>query len=126
MTSKTVLLLLTLAVLLVVTSSFQLSSKANPTFTNRRSTVSMNFFDNLKVIFSKEGQENIKAFNDREKEEALIAQKEILARRADPKKMREYEEKNDANRRKLAEERAVYKFQGVVKEGSVDMLARLS
>ena len=86
----------------------------------------MNFFDNLKVIFSKEGQENIKAFNDREKEEALIAQKEILARRADPKKMREYEEKSDANRRKLAEERAVYKFQGVVKEGTLDMLARLS
>ena len=31
--------------------------------------------------------------------------------------MRAYEEKNDANRRKLAEERAVYKFQGVVKDG---------
>lgn len=77
----------------------------------------MNFFDNLKVIFSKEGQENIKAFNDKEKEEALAAQKEILARRSDPKKMRAYEEKNDANRRKLAEERAVYKFQGVVKDG---------
>jgi hypothetical protein len=41
----------------------------------------MNFFDNLKVIFSKEGQDNIKAFNDKEKEEALIAQNEILARR---------------------------------------------
>lgn len=107
-----------MAVLLEITSSFQLSSKASPTFTNRRSSLSMNFFDNLKVIFSKEGQENIKAFNDKEKEEALIAQKEILARRSDPKKMREYEEKNDANRRKLAEERAVYKFQGIVKEGT--------
>ena len=84
---------------------------------SRRSTLSMNFFDNLKVIFSKEGQDNIKAFNDKEKEEALAAQKEILARRSDPKKMREYEAKNDANRQKLAEERAVYKFQGVVKDG---------
>ena len=78
----------------------------------------MNFFDNLKVIFSKEGQDNIKAFNDKEKEEALAAQKEILARRSDPKKMREYEAKNDANRQKLAEERAVYKFQGISKEGN--------
>lgn len=112
------LLAITMAALLEITSSFQLSSKASPTFTNRRSSLSMNFFDNLKVIFSKEGQENIKAFNDKEKEEALIAQKEILARRSDPKKMRAYEEKNDANRRKLAEERAVYKFQGIVKEGT--------
>jgi hypothetical protein len=77
----------------------------------------MNFFDNLKVIFSKEGQENIKAFNDKEKEEALIAQKEILARRSNPKLMREYEAKRDANIQKLAEERAVYKFQGTVKDG---------
>ena len=118
-----VLLITMQAVLLVVTSSFQLYSNAYPTYTNRRSTVSMNFFDNLKVIFSKEGQENIKAFNDKEKEEALIAQKEILARRSDPKKMRAYEEKNDANRRKLAEERAVYKFQGIVKEGARNMFA---
>ena len=85
---------------------------------SRRSALSMNFFDNLKVIFSKEGQDNIKAFNDREKEEALAAQKEILARRSDPKKMREYEAKNDANRQKLAEERAVYKFQGISKDGN--------
>ena len=83
----------------------------------RRSALSMNFFDNLKVIFSKEGQENIKAFNDKEKEESLAAQKEILARRANPKLMREYEAKRDANIQKLAEERAVYKFQGTVKEG---------
>jgi basic membrane lipoprotein Med (substrate-binding protein (PBP1-ABC) superfamily) len=105
-----------LSAIFSVCFSFQLS-RTNPTVINRRSVLSMNFFDNLKVIFSKEGQENIKAFNDKEKEEALAAQKEILARRSDPKKMRAYEEKNDANRRKLAEERAVYKFQGVVKDG---------
>lgn len=103
--------------LLTVAQSFQSLSRSNQMMISRRSTLSMNFFDNLKVIFSKEGQDNIKAFNDKEKEEALAAQKEILARRSDPKKMREYEAKNDANRQKLAEERAVYKFQGVVKDG---------
>ena len=41
----------------------------------RRSALSMNFFDNLKVIFSKEGQENIKAFNDKEKEERETEEK---------------------------------------------------
>lgn len=71
----------------------------------------MNFFDDLKVIFSKEGQQNIRAFNEREKEEMLAAQKEILERRRNPKKMREYEETKEQQRKKLAEERAMFKFQ---------------
>jgi hypothetical protein len=71
----------------------------------------MGFFDDLKVIFSKEGQENIKAYNEREKEEMLAAQKEILARRSDPSKMRQYEEEKEKKRKMLAEERALYKFQ---------------
>lgn len=66
------------------------------------------FFDDIKKIYSKEGQENLKAFKEREKEEAFKAQQEILARRNNPKLMREYDDKVDANRRKLAEERAVY------------------
>eukprot|EP00596_Hydrurales_sp_CCMP1899_P007734 CAMPEP_0119039996 /NCGR_PEP_ID=MMETSP1177-20130426/9787_1 /TAXON_ID=2985 /ORGANISM="Ochromonas sp, Strain CCMP1899" /LENGTH=192 /DNA_ID=CAMNT_0007004605 /DNA_START=93 /DNA_END=671 /DNA_ORIENTATION=- len=103
-----------------ITESFKSgSTNMNSILLRRRtrSVMSMNFFDNIKIIFSKEGQDNIKAFDDKEKEEALIAQKEILARRSDPKKMREYEQKNEANRIKLAEERAVYKFQQKQAEG---------
>ena len=110
--------IIALSAIFISVNSFQSLSRGHPVIISRRSALSMNFFDNLKVIFSKEGQDNIKAFNDREKEEALAAQKEILARRSDPKKMREYEAKNDANRQKLAEERAVYKFQGISKDGN--------
>jgi hypothetical protein len=106
---------ITLLGFFAVANSFQSSSR----ILIRRNVLQMGFFDDLKVIFSKEGQENLKALKDREQEEALLAQKEILARRKDPKKMREYEEKNEANRIKLAEDRAVYKFQGTVKEGTV-------
>lgn len=140
-----------------ITESFKSgSTNMNSILLRRRtrSVMSMNFFDNIKIIFSKEGQDNIKAFDDKEKEEALIAQKEILARRrysfkliiykymyiyryedicihqinrilvqfqhhSDPKKMREYEQKNEANRIKLAEERAVYKFQQKQAEGII-------
>ena len=107
-----------LALFFASADSFGVISSSKYVVKGRRSEMSMNFFDNLKVIFSKEGQANIKALNDKEKEDALAAQKEILARRSDPKKMRAYEEKNEANRRKLAEERAVYKFQGKVQDGT--------
>jgi hypothetical protein len=82
-----------------------------------RSGISMNFFDDLKVIFSPDGQKNIKASNEKEKEEMLAAQKEILERRKDPRKMREYEESKEVKRKTLAEERAVYKFQQKAEEG---------
>eukprot|EP00597_Dinobryon_sp_UTEXLB2267_P005436 CAMPEP_0170067736 /NCGR_PEP_ID=MMETSP0019_2-20121128/6965_1 /TAXON_ID=98059 /ORGANISM="Dinobryon sp., Strain UTEXLB2267" /LENGTH=153 /DNA_ID=CAMNT_0010275187 /DNA_START=477 /DNA_END=938 /DNA_ORIENTATION=- len=71
----------------------------------------MSFFDDLKVLFSKEGQKNIKEYNEREKEEMMKAQQEILERRRDPRKMRAYEDATDKRRKELAEERAVYKFQ---------------
>jgi hypothetical protein len=32
------------------------------------------FFDDLKVIFSKEGQQNLNSYKEREKEEAFLAQ----------------------------------------------------
>lgn len=118
MCAKLVVMLVMLATFFASADSFGVISSTKLIIKGRRSEMSMNFFDNLKVIFSKEGQANIKALNDAEKEEALAAQKEILARRSDPKKMRAYEEKNEANRRKLAEERAVYKFQGKVEDGT--------
>jgi hypothetical protein len=71
----------------------------------------MSLFDDMRAVFSKEGQENIKAFKEKEKAEMMAAQKEILERRRDPKKMREYEEENERKRKVLAEERAMFKFQ---------------
>lgn len=82
-----------------------------------RTACSMNFFDDIKLIFSKEGQNNIKAYNDQQKEEQLKAQQEILARRRDPKKMQQYEAEKEMNRKALAEERAVYSFQQKSEEG---------
>lgn len=117
MVRKPLAMLVLLAIFFASAESFGVILSSKNVVKGRRSEMSMNFFDNLKVIFSKEGQANIKALNDEEKEDALAAQKEILARRSDPKKMRAYEEKNEANRRKLAEERAVYKFQGKVEDG---------
>lgn len=38
------------------------------------------FFDDMKLIFSPEGQKNIKAYKEKEKEEMLAVQKEILER----------------------------------------------
>ena len=64
----------------------------------------MGFFDDLKLIFSKEGQENIKKYKEQEKEESMSVQKEILDRRKDPRKMREYEENRSKKRMELAEE----------------------
>eukprot|EP00600_Ochromonadales_sp_CCMP1393_P004195 CAMPEP_0174991260 /NCGR_PEP_ID=MMETSP0004_2-20121128/21795_1 /TAXON_ID=420556 /ORGANISM="Ochromonas sp., Strain CCMP1393" /LENGTH=216 /DNA_ID=CAMNT_0016244993 /DNA_START=1 /DNA_END=651 /DNA_ORIENTATION=+ len=78
---------------------------------------SMNFFDDLKIIFSKEGKDGIKKYNEREKEEMMAAQKEILERRNNPKKMRQYEAEREAKRMELAEERAVYKFQRETNKG---------
>lgn len=75
------------------------------------------FFDDMKKIYSKENQDAIKAENEAQKMEMLKAQKEILERRNNPKSMREYEEKKDTDRRKLAEERATYSFQNKVQEG---------
>ena len=86
---------------------------------NRNRNIQLNgFFDDLKVIFSKEGQENIKSYKEAEKAEMLKAQQEILARRRDPKMMRENDEKIDERRKKLAEERAIYNsFQSKNEEG---------
>ena len=80
-------------------------------------TLSMGLFDDLKVIFSDEGKKNRKEYDERERDEQVRAQKEILERRRNPKIMSEYEQKIQQNRQKLAEERDVYKFQQKVQDG---------
>lgn len=55
--------------------------RVKPSFhSSQTSTRLYGLFDDLKLIFSKEGQENIKSFNEKEKEEQLQLQKEILER----------------------------------------------
>lgn len=104
---------ISLVILVAMTSGF------SRIMVNRNRKVAVaGFFDDLKVIFSKEGQANINAYKEAEKEEMLKAQQEILARRRDPRKMREYEDKVDEGRKKLADERAVYNsFQKKNEEG---------
>ena len=66
----------------------------------------MGFFDNL---FSED--EESKKRKEEEKEEMMRAQREILERRRNPKKMRVYEEKYEKRRKDFAKERAIYNFQ---------------
>lgn len=81
------------------------------------SFISMGFFDDVKNIFSDEGKENIKKLKELEMEQMWKAQQEILERRRDPRKMRQYEEERSAAREELAREKAIYKFQKKDEEG---------
>lgn len=66
----------------------------------------MGLFDGL---FKEDPEE--RARKEAEKEEMMRAQKEILERRRNPKKMREYEENYEERRKDYARERAIYNFQ---------------
>lgn len=108
----------TLICLILITSS--LSTRAfvvDRPKAKALNTLSMNLFDDLKLIFSDEGKKNRKEYDERDREEQISAQKEILERRRNPKLMSEYEQKTQQNRQKLAEERDVYKFQQKVQDG---------
>jgi len=79
--------------------------------------LSMSIFDDLKLIFSEEGKKNRAEYEQNDRDEMESAQREILERRRNPEKMREYEDDKLKNRVKLAEDRAVYDFQNKVEEG---------
>ena len=81
------------------------------------SACSMSIFDDLKLIFSDEGKKNRAEYDAREREDMVAAQKEVLERRRNPAKMREYEQEKLQNRAKLTEERNVYDFQNKVEAG---------
>ena len=81
------------------------------------SACSMSIFDDLKLIFSDEGKRNRAEYDAREREEMVAAQEEVLERRRNPAKMREYEQEKLRNRAKLTEERNVYEFQNKVETG---------
>lgn len=74
-------------------------------------SLSMGLLDDLKLIFSDEGRENRKAFEEKEKEEQEALQREILMRRANPEKMQEYRNDVTERRTSLTEERELWNFQ---------------
>ena len=65
------------------------------------------------------------AKKEAEKEEMMRAQREILERRRNPKKMRVYEDNYEARRLDLAKERAVYNFQAGDQGDPLDEFNRL-
>ena len=76
-----VYLLFSITVVLLCFTALIKGFRIKPAFhSSQTSTRIYGLFDDLKLIFSKEGQENIKSFNEREKEEQLKLQKEILER----------------------------------------------
>jgi len=77
----------------------------------------MGMLDDLKLIFSEEGRANRAAYEEQQRREMEEAQREILERRTDPEKMGQYEQEIRERRRKLMEEKEIYKFQSEVKEG---------
>mmetsp|Transcript_29685 Transcript_29685/g.48989 ORF Transcript_29685/g.48989 Transcript_29685/m.48989 type:complete len:192 (+) Transcript_29685:61-636(+) len=80
-------------------------------------SVSMSIFDDLKLIFSDEGKKNRADCDRRDLDEMQAAQQQILERRRNPEKMKEYDAGVMKNRVNLAEERQVYDFQNKVEEG---------
>jgi Skp family chaperone for outer membrane proteins len=81
------------------------------------SIISMGIIDDLKLIFSEEGKKNRAEFERRQREEMAEAQRDILERRRNPEKMKEYEQEREKKRQELAEERKVYDFQNKVEKG---------
>ena len=99
--------------LLAIATRYGLKSFHRASYVRFPILCKMGFFDN---IFSKSTPDSnnnpaSKSLKDIEKEEQMQAQREILERRRNPKKMLEYEQMKEAERLKYAEERAVYKFQ---------------
>jgi len=74
-------------------------------------SLGMGLLDDLKLIFSDEGKKNRKEFEEKEKEEQEALQREILMRRANPKKMQEYRDGTTKRRTALTEERELWNFQ---------------
>jgi hypothetical protein len=75
------------------------------------SQIGMGLIDDLKLIFSEEGKENKKASDQRERDEMIAAQEQIMERRNNPEKMEQYERDVVERRRNLKEEKAVWDFQ---------------
>ena len=72
------------------------------------------FLDDWKLVFSKEGQENIQTYNEQFKKEQEEAQEEIYQRRRNPELMEQYQQDVAQRRRKLMEEKEVWDFQNNV------------
>mmetsp|Transcript_22282 Transcript_22282/g.52976 ORF Transcript_22282/g.52976 Transcript_22282/m.52976 type:complete len:196 (+) Transcript_22282:75-662(+) len=79
--------------------------------------LSMSILDDLKLIFSDEGKKNVAAYEARERAEQEAAQREMLERRRNPKKMQAYNDQVASKRAKLQDEKDVWGFQGKNEKG---------
>lgn len=109
--------LLSLACLLAGVSSFLHSGRyVRPNYiVTKTAPLSMGLFDAFK------GDPEAKARKEAEIAEQMQAQKEMLERRNNPKKMREYEDKIDERRMEYAKERAVYNLKNGEKVRSTEL-----
>lgn len=96
----------------------------NPTI-SKPSQIGMGLIDDLQLIFSEEGKKNKKAYEQRERDEMIAAQNEIMERRNNPEKMEQYEREVQEKRVKLQKERDVWKFQQKTDGDPLDDWTRL-
>ncbi len=82
----------------------------------------MGIFDDLKLIFSEEGQKNIAEYEERERMEQEAVQREIMERRRNPEKMADYSKNVASRRKKLQEEKEAWSFQQSTKNDGNDLL----
>lgn len=71
-------------------SAHRQSAAAVATGTGTGTELRMGFFDNIKTVFSDEGKEARKKFEEEEKLKEEEAQREMVERRKNPEKMEEY------------------------------------
>lgn len=104
-----------------VSAAFVSSGLHSETLYERKSIsstgLSMGLFDDLALIFSEEGKKNRAAYDERERSEMEEAQREIMERRTNPELMDEYDQKINAKRAKLQEDKNVWDFQSKVEDG---------
>ena len=99
------------SILLDGTTAFVPGIKTSTQLRTIETTKLNGFLDDWKLVFSKEGQDNIKAYNDQFKKDQEEAQREIYERRNNPKLMEQYQQDVAQRRRKLMEEKEVWEFQ---------------
>lgn len=135
-TTKTILLLLRVLLIVVstmdigwafvvpsivtttsATTTTNLPSLISPASTTTSTSLSMGLLDDLQLIFSEEGKKNRAAYDAKRRAEQEEAQREILERRRNPDKMKEYEQRVATKRSQLQDDRSVWDFQSKVQDG---------
>ena len=105
------------SLILIATASTCVAAFVPNPSTPRVPTQAYGIVDDLQLIFSDEGKKNRAAYDAREIAQQEAAQREILDRRRNPKKMKEYNKQVATNRQKLQDERDIWGFQRKTEKG---------